>query len=109
MCTNGVERFPSPFHPSKRRQRSKKCKVQVIGLTCRRSGYEEMEGKDMELKNLKLCLENQRIVEENEKLRKKANLLRQENLALMSEFQKKFPHLYRLSTTLLLLHNTSKM
>ena len=35
MCTNGVERFPSPFHPSKRRQRSKKCKVQVIGLTCR--------------------------------------------------------------------------
>jgi hypothetical protein len=68
-----------------------------------------MEGKDMELKNLKLCLENQRIVEENEKLRKKANLLRQENLALISEFQKKFPHLDRLSTTLLLLHNTSKM
>ncbi|CAK7355738.1 unnamed protein product [Dovyalis caffra] len=104
MCSNGLERFPSPFRPSKRRQRSKKCKVQVIGLTCRRSGYEEMEGKDMELKNLKLYLENQSIVEENEKLRKKANLLHQENLALISEFQKKFPHLDHFPTTLFLLH-----
>ncbi|KAF9689430.1 hypothetical protein SADUNF_Sadunf01G0091400 [Salix dunnii] len=108
MCTNGVERFPSPFQPSKRRQRSKKCKVQVAGLTCRRSGYEEMKGKDMELKNLKLYLENQSIFEENERLRKKASLLYQENLALMSEFEMKFPRLDRLSTTLLL-HNTSKM
>ncbi|KAI5594945.1 hypothetical protein POPTR_003G117200v4 [Populus trichocarpa] len=105
MCTNGVDRIPSPFHPSKRRQRSKKCKVQVIGLTCsRRSGYEEWEEKNMELKNLKLYLENQSIVEENEKLRKKASLLHQENLALMSELQKKFPHLDRFSNTLLLLH-----
>ena len=62
----------------------------------------------MELKNLKLYLENQSILEENEKLRKKASLLYQENLALMSEFEMKFPRLDRLSTTLLL-HNTSKM
>ena len=67
-----------------------------------------MKGKDMELKNLKLYLENQSILEENEKLRKKASLLYQENLALMSEFEMKFPRLDRLSTTLLL-HNTSKM
>ncbi|KAJ6388783.1 hypothetical protein OIU77_027191 [Salix suchowensis] len=104
MCTDGVERFPSPFHPSKRRQRSKKCKVQVSGLTCRRPGYEEWGENDMELKNLKLFLENRSIVEENEKLRKKASLLHQENLALMYEFQKKFPHLDRSSNTLLLLH-----
>ena len=58
----------------------------------------------MELKNMKLYLENQSIVEENEKLRKKASLLHQENLALMSELQKKFPHLDGFSNTLLLLH-----
>ncbi|KAK9020878.1 hypothetical protein V6N11_010890 [Hibiscus sabdariffa] len=51
--------------------------------------------KDMELMNLKLYLENQSIMEENEKLRKKASLLHQENLVLMSEYQKKFPHLDR--------------
>lgn len=45
----------------------------------------------MELENLKLYLENKSIIEENEKLRKKANILHQENLALLSEFQKKFP------------------
>lgn len=54
---------------------------------------EEKLGKDIELKNLQLFLENQTIIEENEKLREKANILHQENLALMTEFQKKFPHL----------------
>ncbi|KAJ9173489.1 hypothetical protein P3X46_016612 [Hevea brasiliensis] len=105
MGTNRVDKFPSPpFYPAKRKQRSKKPKVQVLGLSRRRC-KEEDEGKDMELKNLKLYLENQSIVEENEKLRKKANLLHQENLALMSEFRKKFPHLDRFSSTLFLLHN----
>ncbi|KAJ8767685.1 hypothetical protein K2173_018243 [Erythroxylum novogranatense] len=106
MCTNRTEKLP--FTPlsssSKRTQRSKKHKVQVSGLTRRRStSSEEKPGNDveMELRNLKLYLENQSIVEENEKLRKKAHLLHQENLALMSEFQKKFPHLInRLSSTL---------
>lgn len=46
----------------------------------------------MELQNWKLYFENRTIIEENEKLRKKANLLHQENLALLLEFQKKFPH-----------------
>ncbi|XP_021603638.2 protein LITTLE ZIPPER 2 isoform X1 [Manihot esculenta] len=105
MCMNRVEKFPSPpSFPAKRKQRSKKPKVQVLGLSSRR-GCQKEEGEDMELKNLKLYLENQSIVEENEKLRKKANLLHQENLALMSEFEKKFPHLDRFSTTLSLLHN----
>ncbi|PIN02735.1 hypothetical protein CDL12_24744 [Handroanthus impetiginosus] len=35
-------------------------------------------------------MENMSILEENEKLRKKASILHQENLALMSEIQKKF-------------------
>lgn len=52
---------------------------------------EEKLGKDIELKNLQLYLENQTIIEENEKLREKANILHQENLALMTEFQKRFP------------------
>ncbi|XP_029124458.1 LOW QUALITY PROTEIN: uncharacterized protein [Elaeis guineensis] len=43
----------------------------------------KMEAK-MELVNLKLYLENRCIMEENERLRKKALLLRQENQALLS-------------------------
>ncbi|XP_050226671.1 protein LITTLE ZIPPER 2-like [Mercurialis annua] len=102
MCTNTVENFQShPFFPTKRKQRSKRPKVQVLGLTRRR--FQEDEGKDMELKNLKLYLENQSIVEENEKLRQKANVLHQENLALIAEFQLKFPHLDRFSAALVLL------
>ena len=58
----------------------------------RRRSFEEKQGKDIELKNLQLYLENQTIIEENEKLREKANILHQENLALMTEFHKKFPH-----------------
>ncbi|EEF51026.1 protein LITTLE ZIPPER 2 isoform X2 [Ricinus communis] len=108
MCINRIEKFPPPpFYPAKKKQRSKKPKVQVLGLTRRRC--QEEEGKDMELKNLKLYLENQSIVEENEKLRKKANLLHQENLALISEFQKKFPHVERCSAAFFSLMFTEKI
>ncbi|KAH1075062.1 hypothetical protein J1N35_027390 [Gossypium stocksii] len=96
---------PFPSHPtiasSKRRHILKHSKVQIYRLSRKR--WEENMKKDMELMNLKLYLENQSIIEENEKLRKKASLLHQENLALMSEYRKKFPHLDRFSTTLLLL------
>ncbi|KAJ9706743.1 hypothetical protein PVL29_001959 [Vitis rotundifolia] len=94
MCMGTAEWIPS-------RPRTKRSKVQVHRLTRRRRNEEQVE-KDMELKNLKLYLENRNIMEENEKLRKKATLLHQENLALMSEFQTKFPHFNRLSTTLFL-------
>ncbi|KAF2298957.1 hypothetical protein GH714_029344 [Hevea brasiliensis] len=83
MGTNRVDKFPSPpFYPAKKSndQRNLRFKFLDFPEECK----EEDEGKDMELKNLKLYLENQSIVEENEKLRKKANLLHQENLALMS-------------------------
>jgi hypothetical protein len=45
--------------------------------------------KEMEIKNLKLYMENKSIMEENEKLRKKALLLHQENQALSYLLQKK--------------------
>ncbi|XP_022769691.1 protein LITTLE ZIPPER 1-like isoform X2 [Durio zibethinus] len=44
---------------------------------------------DMQMKNLKLYMENQSIIEENEKLRKKALLLHQENQTLLAQLQKK--------------------
>ena len=47
---------------------------------------------DMKMKNLKLYMENQSIIKENEKLRKKALLLQQENQTLLVQLQlqKKF-------------------
>ncbi|KAF7825989.1 protein LITTLE ZIPPER 2-like [Senna tora] len=44
---------------------------------------------DIEMKNLKLYMQNQSILEENERLRKKALLLHEENQALLSQLQKK--------------------
>lgn len=44
----------------------------------------------MEIKNLKLYMENKSIIEENNKLRRKALLLVQENQALLSQLQQKF-------------------
>lgn len=64
---------------------------------------EENTGKEMVMKNLKLYIENMSILEENERLRKKANLLHQENLELMSEIQNKLSLSDRVSTTLNLL------
>ncbi|XP_057520052.1 protein LITTLE ZIPPER 3-like [Amaranthus tricolor] len=66
-----------------------KSKVRVHCLIIRRR-YKGTKAEDIELKNLKLYLENRSILEENEKLRQKAIWLRQENLALLSQFQKKF-------------------
>ncbi|KAK9277129.1 hypothetical protein L1049_006668 [Liquidambar formosana] len=105
MCISSTEWNPSRFyHSSVQNQRLKRSKVQIRSLTSRRKRRcEEKVGKEMEMKNLKLFLENRSIIEENEKLRKKAILLHQENLALMSEFQQKLSHLDRSSTTLFLL------
>ncbi|XP_054779610.1 protein LITTLE ZIPPER 2-like [Prosopis cineraria] len=49
----------------------------------------KLQREEFELKNLKLYMENQTIIEENEKLRKKAMLLHKENQALFSQLQKK--------------------
>jgi hypothetical protein len=47
------------------------------------------EEKKMEMINLKLYVENQNIIRENEKLKKKALLLHQENKTLFSLLQTK--------------------
>ncbi|XP_020219487.1 protein LITTLE ZIPPER 2 [Cajanus cajan] len=44
---------------------------------------------EIQMKNLKLYMENKTIIEENEKLRKQAMLLHKENQALFSQLQKK--------------------
>ncbi|KAF5729894.1 hypothetical protein HS088_TW20G00260 [Tripterygium wilfordii] len=100
MCNNAADKFPSPsIRSPERSQGSKKPKIQVYRLT--RQRCEEKAGKDMKLTNLKLYLENKIIIEENEKLRKKAILLQQENIALISELEKKFPRTYCSSAALL--------
>ncbi|KAE8734454.1 dihydrodipicolinate synthase 2 [Hibiscus syriacus] len=45
---------------------------------------------DMQMKNLKLYVENQIIIEENERLRKKAFLLHLENQTLLAQLRNKF-------------------
>ncbi|RRT64515.1 hypothetical protein B296_00040463 [Ensete ventricosum] len=45
--------------------------------------------QDMERLNAKLCLQNYYIMKENERLRRKAQLLNQENQALFSELREK--------------------
>lgn len=45
--------------------------------------------EEIEMRNLKLYIENQSIIEENEKLREQAVLLHIENQALLSLLQKK--------------------
>ncbi|CAL5356037.1 protein LITTLE ZIPPER 2-like isoform X1 [Camellia sinensis] len=123
MCTSSTEWInpPHTLFAYTRRQRSKRPKVQVHRLTrsqcmgvClfrrrKRRCEDQKVGKDMELKNLKLYMKNLSILEENEKLRKKASLLHEENLALMSEIHKKFTHFNCLSTTLFLLQNTTSI
>ncbi|KAK6920252.1 hypothetical protein RJ641_016156 [Dillenia turbinata] len=58
-----------------RREKEKKMTMRRVGET------------EMKIKNLKLFMENKSIMEENEKLRKKAILLQQENQALLSQLQ----------------------
>ncbi|BAT74503.1 hypothetical protein LR48_Vigan01g119800 [Vigna angularis] len=48
--------------------------------------------REMKMRNLKLYMENQSIIEENDKLRKKALLLHKENQTLLFQLQEKFPN-----------------
>ncbi|KAJ0111394.1 hypothetical protein Patl1_00287 [Pistacia atlantica] len=78
---------------------SKRCNLRLRRLNRRRRSSKEAKRKEKigvkaetELMNLKLYRENQSIIEQNEKLRRKALLLRQENQSLLSQLQTKFPH-----------------
>ncbi|KMT12227.1 hypothetical protein BVRB_5g101730 [Beta vulgaris subsp. vulgaris] len=88
MCTAKDWLQSPPTYSDGRQRSSKRSKIRVRFLIVRKR-YEGTNKEDMELKNLKLYIQNRSILEENEKLRQKAMLLRQENKALFSEFQKK--------------------
>ncbi|KAM7525651.1 hypothetical protein LguiA_015553 [Lonicera macranthoides] len=96
MCISATESewISSPtLHAPMQKPRSKRPRLRIHGLNSRRKRSNEQEKmdmeKDMEVKNLKLYMENMSILERNEKLRKKAMLLHQENIALMSQLQNK--------------------
>ncbi|KAK4803905.1 hypothetical protein SAY86_003722 [Trapa natans] len=91
MCVNTEEWVSArSFRYFGKTWRSTRPKVQVYRFM-RRPCMEILRTTDMELLNFKLYLENRNIIEENEKLRQKADLLYQENLALVNELRKKFP------------------
>ncbi|KAG2324668.1 hypothetical protein Bca4012_039208 [Brassica carinata] len=89
MCLISSESFPDTRTPTMRSgscHNKRKSKTQtnrrVLSLTRRRRILREE--KEMEMRNIKLFLENQSIIRENEALKKKALLLHQENNALFS-------------------------
>ncbi|KAG9445089.1 hypothetical protein H6P81_016429 [Aristolochia fimbriata] len=78
-----------PRNPCFRRRGSKlrpKLRIQIHRAP---SKVEERPGREMELQNMKLYLENRMIFEENERLRRKALLLGEENRALLTQLRKK--------------------
>ncbi|KAB2626723.1 hypothetical protein D8674_020341 [Pyrus ussuriensis x Pyrus communis] len=101
MCLNSEMSPSSPLYSSFRLRRpSKQHSFRVRRLINRNwkrkpAGPAAKEGEtggakvEMEMKNLKLYMENQSIIEENNKLRRKALLLVQENQALFSQLQQK--------------------
>ncbi|KAG4115447.1 hypothetical protein ERO13_D12G105300v2 [Gossypium hirsutum] len=62
-------------------KKKKKKKMAIMGIE---------KTNEMEMKNLKLFVENQSIIKENERLRNKALLLHQENLTLLAQLQHNF-------------------
>ncbi|KAL6126002.1 hypothetical protein ACLB2K_074053 [Fragaria x ananassa] len=94
MCMNSSEMIQnSPLYSSFHLRRSSKhhsFRVHRL-INRRRSITKEAKEKEMEIKNLKLYMENKSLIEENNKLRRKALLLVQENQALISQLQQKFP------------------
>ncbi|XP_022146904.1 protein LITTLE ZIPPER 2-like [Momordica charantia] len=75
-CRHRHRRHPLRVHRLIRRMRLVKEEAEDDGV--------EVE---MEIKNLKLFMENQSIIEENERLRKRAFLLHKENQVLLSQIQ----------------------
>ncbi|WMV43735.1 hypothetical protein MTR67_037120 [Solanum verrucosum] len=102
MCISSTEWSNNSSRPlyfsMQKKQRPKISRVQLHRLARRKRSEGKETKVDMEMRNLKLYMENMSILEENEKLRKKASLLHEENIALMFEFQKKFSKFDRIST-----------
>ncbi|KAL8150470.1 hypothetical protein V2J09_020278 [Rumex salicifolius] len=94
MCYSGREWKPEShflrFDCRKRRSRSR---IRIHRFTRRIN--RKVKSEEIEEKNLKLFIINKSILEENMQLRKKALLLRQENLALLSQLQKKLSNQFK--------------
>ncbi|KAG8475066.1 hypothetical protein CXB51_031850 [Gossypium anomalum] len=73
---------------NRRRRLNKKEKKKKKKKEMAKMGIEKTN--EMEMKNLKLFMENQSIIKENERLRNKALLLHQENLTLLAQLQHNF-------------------
>ncbi|KVH90031.1 protein LITTLE ZIPPER 1-like [Cynara cardunculus var. scolymus] len=98
MCTtNNIECMspPSSLHFLTQKTKSKQARfririqVRIQRLNRVNKFIEERMKHEMELQNLKLYMENLSILKENEMLRNKATQLHQENLELLSIFDKK--------------------
>ncbi|KAK1438684.1 hypothetical protein QVD17_04494 [Tagetes erecta] len=94
MCTYNSKSISSSSllfntrKPKSKRGR-KQAHVRIHWLNRENRNIEEKIKREMEVKNLKLYMENMNILKENEKLRKKASQLHQENLLLLSELDNK--------------------
>ncbi|KAG7599334.1 hypothetical protein ISN44_As06g035190 [Arabidopsis suecica] len=91
MCLKSSEPppFPDTHTPTMRsssyhnkRKSKTQTHLRILNLTRRRRLLKEQ--KEMEMRHLKLFVENQSIMRENEALKKKALLLHQENNALFA-------------------------
>nr|XP_043614023.1 protein LITTLE ZIPPER 1-like [Erigeron canadensis] len=95
MCTSNSKECMAPpsLHFLNQKANSKQPKfrvrVRVHRLNRANKFIEEKMKREMELKNLKLYMENMSILKENERLRNKATLLHQERLALLSMLEEK--------------------
>ncbi|KAJ0254909.1 Protein LITTLE ZIPPER 2 [Hirschfeldia incana] len=89
MCLKSSESFPDTRTPTmtsasclNKRKPKIPTRLRVLNVTRRRRILKAE--KEMEMRNMKLFLENQSIIRENEALKKKAFLLHQENNALFA-------------------------
>ncbi|GMI69670.1 LITTLE ZIPPER 2 [Hibiscus trionum] len=90
MCFTSSESGPSNSLSRKRSYRRQHIRVPRLSRWRRLRKKKMVEADDMERKNLKLYMENQSILKQNEALRNKALLLHQENETLLAQLQNKF-------------------
>nr|GFA54399.1 hypothetical protein [Tanacetum cinerariifolium] len=88
MCTSNIKEcmsLPSLQLNQKAKSKQARFRIRVQVQIHRLNGVNKYtQAREMELKNWKLYMQNMCIMKENERLRNKATLLHQENLALLS-------------------------
>ncbi|KAI7726657.1 hypothetical protein M8C21_006125 [Ambrosia artemisiifolia] len=94
MCTGNNKEYIAPsslqLHNRKAKpKRQMRVKVRIQRLRRINENIKEQTKLEMEISNLKLYMENMRILKENERLKNTAKLLHQENLDLLTQLEKK--------------------